>query len=63
MKIKVENCWAGGEKFNFRLTLPNGSRVLVPAPGGYWRREVAKRALDALEELGFERRTIQFVHT
>lgn len=63
MKIKVENCWTGGEKFNFRLTLPNGSRVLVPALGGQWHRGVAKRALDVLEGLGFKRRTIQFTHT
>lgn len=62
MKIKVESCWTTGEKFNFRLTLPNGHRVLVPALGGYWHRGVAMRALDALEELGFERRTIRFTH-
>lgn len=59
MKIKVESCWTTGEKFNYRLTLPNGHRVLVPAHGGDW---CAKKALDALEELGFERRTIRFTH-
>ena len=62
MKIKVESCWVVGEKFNFRLTLPNGNRVLVPALGGHWHLGVAKRALNTLEVLGFERRTIRFTH-
>lgn len=62
MKIKVESCWITGEKFNFRLTLPNGKRLLVPALVGHWHLGVAKRALNALEDLGFDRRAVRFTH-
>lgn len=62
MNVKVESCWSGGEKFNFRLNLPNGERLLV-ASQGQWNRNIARRALDELESLGHSRRNVRFKHT
>ena len=61
MNVQVETCWSGGEKFSFRLTLPNGERLVV-ASQGQWHRNIAGRTLDTLEESGYTRRNIRFKH-
>ena len=59
MRVKVEQCWAGGDRYNFRFTLPDGKRESLP--GYKWGRDVASRALDLLEHVyGLTRRNIRF---
>lgn len=60
MKIKVESCWSGADKFSWRFTLPNGKRVMVTKHWEEWRRSEATRALDVLEWSGVDRRTVRF---
>lgn len=62
MVVKVERCWAGGEKYYFLLTIPpNGSRERIS--GEKWTRETATEALDLLEKVyHFPRRNIRFYH-
>ena len=59
MKIKVESCWSGCDRFYFRLTLPHGGRERIE--GETWTRETARRALDLLESVyHLPRRNIRF---
>ena len=61
MKIKVESCWSGGDKFSFRLTLPNGQWESVQ--GEVWDKQLASEALDLLESVyGLDRKNIRFDH-
>ena len=60
-RIRVEQCWSGGDKFSFRLTFPAGSRESVR--GDTWTRAVAAEALDIAEHLyGMSRSRVRFVH-
>lgn len=61
MQVRVERCWCGGEKFTFRLTMPDGSREFVP--GETWTRATAAEALNLLEHVyHVPRRTVRFTH-
>jgi hypothetical protein len=61
MTIKVESCWSGGDKYAFRLTLPNGEREHIG--GDKWTRFHASQALDLLESVyGLNRKNIRFRH-
>jgi len=61
MRVKVESCWGGGDRFYFRLILPDGSREHVP--GERWCRKVASDALDVLENVyGYARGRVRFGH-
>lgn len=64
MKVKVEACWAGGERHYFRLTLPDGRREQVtPASPQHWDRAVATEALDILENVyHLDRSKVRFDH-
>lgn len=64
MMIKVESCWAGGDGFYFRVTLPNAKadRFRVSDVEGRWTRRAAKESLNYLEKMGFKRQNIRFVH-
>lgn len=63
MKVKVENCWNGGNRYEFRLTMPNGERVVMPkAEGDRWNRTYASLALDLIESYyKVKRRSVRFV--
>ncbi len=59
MRIKVESCWCGGDKYVQRLTMPNGAREFIT--GSRWTRATATEALNLLERVyGFTRRAIRF---
>ena len=61
MKIKVQLCWCGGDKFVYRALVCGGLRVL--APDGKWTRSVASEMLDLIESnIAIERRNIRFTH-
>lgn len=61
MKIKVESCWSGNSNFCFRVTSKAGY-FRIPAKEGRWTRKVAKDILNYLENMGFRRRNIRFIH-
>lgn len=59
MKVRVQRCWCGGDKFVFRALICGG--LLVRAEE--WDRRVASEMLDLLEvEAGVDRRNVRFVH-
>lgn len=61
MTIRVEACWGG--KHSFRLTLPDGSRLVITVDEGQgWCRAIATRALNllAIEYPHVSRRSIRF---
>jgi hypothetical protein len=59
MRIRVELCWHGHNRFSFRLTLPWGDREYIE--GETWTRETARRALDLLESAyRLPRRNVRF---
>jgi len=60
MKVKVQSCWAGGDKFYFRALVCGGLRVRHD--GSAWNRKVASEMLDLLEVHGFDRSVVRFVH-
>lgn len=66
MKIKVEACWHGGERYSFRLHVPNlgfhQPHQYISAPDGHWTREVASAALTVLETAGVRRQNVRFRH-
>lgn len=35
MRVHVERCWAGNNKYFFRLILPNGNRESISSDGDY----------------------------
>lgn len=62
MRVKVEECWAGGDHFYFRCTLPNGDRVNVGhnSDGDPWCREYAAQLRDYItREYGVKRNSIK----
>ena len=59
MRVSVELEWAGGDKYYFRLTLPDGRRYRVR--GEVWNREASSAARDLLAaETGEERSSFRF---
>lgn len=57
--VQVEQCWAGGDKYHFRLSAPDGRRVRLG--GEKWNRSKASEALDLIEiEFGVCRRNVRF---
>ena len=60
MKVKVQNCWAGSDKFYFRALVCGG--LLVRHDGSGWSRKIATEMLDLLEVHGFNRSVVRFVH-
>lgn len=60
MIVRVESCWGGGDRFYFRLTLPDGRREIVT--GDRWSRKLATIALDLLELHAIPRRSVRFSH-
>jgi hypothetical protein len=61
MKVKIQHCWCGGDKFVWRALVAGGLRI--PSDGSYeWTRKTATEMLDVLEAEGFDRRSIRFLH-
>ena len=62
MRLKIDMCWCGGDKFIARANVCGGLRV--SAPDGKWTRKVATQMLDLLEvEIpSVGRRNFRFVH-
>lgn len=62
MKVKVEACWGGshpsGLYYSATEPLPPHRRVWVYADE--WTRDVAKKMLDLLEMMGYNRRNIRW---
>ncbi len=63
MKVKIQACWAGGDKFYWRALLCGGLRIIPEIPGRWTRRD-ATRMLDllAVEVPAVPRSRIRFVH-
>jgi len=60
MDVKTDMCWHG-HGFSCRLTLPNGTRLVLPVPEETWCRAVAIRAKDLVQaETGVARSRIRF---
>ena len=65
MKISVESCWGGGEKYYFRLSFLSYGKAIRETiscqPGDNWSRVYAKEAKDLVSLLyGVKRDTIRF---
>jgi hypothetical protein len=60
VKIKIQSCFAGGQKFYFRALVCGG--LLVRHDGSGWNRRIATEMLDLLEVHGFDRSSVRFVH-
>lgn len=61
MKVRVERCWGGGNRYSFRLTLPSGAREHIT--GEKWDRAASIRARDLIEyNYGVTRSRIRFAH-
>ena len=59
MKVKVQFCWCGGDKFVFRALICGGLRVRADV----WSRSVASEMLDLITaNTTIDRRKIRFVH-
>lgn len=59
MKVKVQHCWCGGEKFVFRALICGG--LLVRADK--WTRRTSAEMLSLIEtETGIDRKKIRFKH-
>ena len=59
MKVFVEMEWTGGDRYYFRLTLPDGRNYRVS--GDDWNRKTASAARDLLAvETGEERGRFRF---
>ena len=62
MKVKIQHCRGGGDKYYFRALICGGLLISV-RDGEYWSRSVAKRMLDLIAiETGARRASIRFVH-
>jgi len=59
MKVRVQHCWCGGDKFVWRALICGG---LLIASDGKWTRKTATQMLDLLEVEGLDRSTIRFHH-
>ncbi len=61
MKVRVERCWAGNNRYYFRMTLPDGRRATCN--GEDWNRTMARSALDSLEtNFNVTRSRVRFHH-
>ena len=61
IRVKVESCWGGGEKYYFRITTPGNARETIR--GEKWTRKVASEALNLLENVyHYDRAKIRFIH-
>lgn len=61
MRVYVELCWSGGERFSFRLTTADGRRFSVS--GDKWTRATASNARSLLAaETGRNRSAFRFIH-
>lgn len=62
MNFKVEQCWCGGDKFNYRIS--NDTVTLrFTLSGETWTKELATIARDRIADSGAcERRNIRFNH-
>lgn len=64
MRVQVESCWSGGDRYYFRCTLPDGTRILLGhnTDGDPWCREYAAQLRDVLErERGVNRNSVRAV--
>lgn len=62
MKVKVQFCWCGGDKFVFRALICGGLLVRSDARGN-WSRSVASEMLDLITaNTTIDRRKVRFVH-
>ena len=64
MKVKLEECYCGHDRFSVRVTLPDGARYSVPLQDGlkFPSRKLSSAVLDLLEAVeGINRRKVQFV--
>lgn len=62
MKVRIQHCWGGGEKYYFRA-LVCGGLLLRVSEGEQWSRSIAKRMLDLIAiETGLSRASIRFIH-
>ncbi len=61
MKIKIQRCWHGGEKFSYRALICGGLLVYT---NDEWNRTIASQMLDliALHIPGKDRKNIRFIH-
>lgn len=61
MKVRVQFCWCGGDKYVWRALIGGGLRI--PASSNTWDRKTASEMLDLIEvETGLDRSSIRFVH-
>jgi hypothetical protein len=62
MKVHVELCWCGGERYSVRLTLRDGRNFRIPLKEGeQWNRRVSREARGLLEaETGLDRNRFRF---
>lgn len=60
MKIKIQTCWNGHDRFCFRALVCGG--LIVGSDDTKWTRAIATSMLDLLEVHGFNRRNVRFVH-
>ena len=65
MKARVTSCWGGGSTFYYRVEARvNGrhTRFRVGWGEADWTRGVATEALDTLERMGVNRKSVKFIH-
>ena len=64
MIVKVEGCWSGHNRYNWRLSHPKFPRVIITTEGiGRWTRADAVNAKDSLARgWGVKRENIRFNH-
>ena len=61
MIVYVEECWAGHENWQARMTTPDGTRVVCNINGmKYPGRKMSTMLLDRLEAEGYNRPNIRF---
>lgn len=64
MKVKLEECYCGHDRFIVRATLPDGRRYPVPLEDGltFPSRALSTKVLDLLESVeGVPRRKVRFI--
>ena len=61
MKVKVQFCWAGGDRYYFRALICGGLRIRTET--STWTRRHAKEMLDLIcAESSLNRSSIRFIH-
>ncbi len=62
MKVKVQRCWGGNDRYYYRALIAGGLLVRV-GEGEWWSRSVASQMLDMIEaNAGIPRHRVRFVH-